>query len=118
MIEVRTGAGMLMHVLAEADCTPFRDAPRDILLTMHWVAAGKAITENAVCTFASLLVLPLPISTIQDIIENGGCHAAMVSGEVCFGDSHGIVLQVIAAFACPGTSGLFAHLPCKLQGIC
>ncbi|KAK9834630.1 hypothetical protein WJX74_006162 [Apatococcus lobatus] len=55
---------------------------------------GKAITENAVCTFASLLVLPLPISTIQDIIENGGCHAAMVSGEVCFGDSHGIVLQV------------------------
>lgn len=118
MIKVLTGTGMLMHVLAEAECRPCRDAPRDILLTMHWVAAGKAISENIVCTFASLLALPLPISTIQDVIKNGGCHAALVSGEVCFGKSHGIVLQVTAAFACPGTSSLSTHLPCKLQGTC
>ena len=67
------------------------------------VAAGEARTENYVGGRLSLLTLHMPISTIQDIINKGACHTAMVGGEVRIRDLHGIILQVVAA------SG---HLPC------
>ena len=66
---------------------------------MRWVAAGKAVLENTVCPQLSFTTLPMPISAIQDIINQGTCHAILVSGELQFGGLHGIVLQVIPAQA-------------------
>lgn len=87
-----------MHMRTE-ECLPSEDACLDInLITyMHWVPAGNLAPENTICTRLSMLEPSLPISAIQDIINQTTCHAALVSGELHFPDCHGIVLQVIAA---------------------
>ena len=60
----------------------------------------------------------MPISTFQDIVDKGACHAALVSGEVRIGYLNGIVLQVIAASGCPNTpacslpSGMLPEASC------
>ena len=71
---------------------------------MHRVAAGKVVTENTICPQLSFITLPMPIPAIQEIIDQGTCHAALVSGELRVGNLHGVILQVIAAFVCPGAS--------------
>ena len=61
------------------------------------VAAGKLVTENSVGSRVSVLPLPMPVSAIQDMVDESACHAALVSGEVRLGDLHGIFLQVVAS---------------------
>lgn len=63
-------------------------------------ATGMAVTEDSVCARLMVLTMPMPISVIQDIIDKGACHAALLSGEVQIGDHHGVVLQVTAATGC------------------
>ena len=70
------------------------------MLYIH-VAAGKAVTEDYSGVRLSPLTLYVPISTMQDIIDKGACDAALVSGEVCIRDLHGIILQAVAASGQP-----------------
>ena len=85
-------------------CAPLKDDCPNMhfMLIMHRVAAGKAVLENTVCPQLSFTTLPMPTPAIQDIINQGTCHAVLVSGELQFGGLRGVVLQVIIAQGCPG----------------
>ena len=98
------GADWYKHADAHAHlqnqlCTPCKDDCLDMhfMLIMHRVDAGRAVLENTVCPQLSLTTLPMPIPAIQDIINQGTCHAALVSGELQIGGLRGIALQVITA---------------------
>lgn len=69
-----------------------------VCMYMHRVAAGDAFSENVVYARLSFLEPSMPPSAIQDVINQGTCHAALVSGELHYGELRGIVLQVIAPF--------------------